>query len=367
MSRLAVRGVKFLRALSQKRQRPTWVKRILVAHNLLLGDTILLAPLLKALAIRYPHAERVVLARPAYASLFEGRPYGTRVLPFERRSAESQQTVMASGPYDLALIPDDNRYAWLARAARTSWITGFGGDRPAWKNWMLDQAVSYPETPNAWADMAALLTHLPDVPRYRLGEWPAPKAQLVHPVERPYVVLHVGASTPLKLWPAKRWRALADWLAERGLNIVWSGGAGEQDALREIGLRPGELDLIGTLGLAELWALLAGAKLLICPDTGIAHLARIVSVPTVALFGPGSAVVHGPGRFWQDALFTIVTDAGYPCRDQSVLFRREVAWVSRCGRGFGVALGQCPRAGCMEALAIESVTKAAENLLELVR
>jgi ADP-heptose:LPS heptosyltransferase len=278
---------------------------------------------------------------------------------------------MRSGPYDLALVPDDNRYAWLARAAGARWIVGFANDRPAWKNWMLDEAMTYPTEPAAWADMALALAHSESVPAYRVGEWPAPlpgrgHEQLARLGTR-YAVLHVGASTPLKLWPAERWRLLADELRRRHCEIVWSAGAGEDEVLKAVGVRPGEHNLVGTLDLGSLWALLAGAQLLVCPDTGIAHLARVVGVPTIALFGPGSAIVHGPGRFWKDAPYWVVTDASYPCRDQTVLYRRDIAWVARCGRGFGPAPGQCPRAGCMEVLAFDAVKDLLESACALPR
>ena len=72
--------------------------------------------------------------------------------------------------------------------------------------------------------------------------------------------------------------------------------------------------------------------LLVAPDTGIAHLGRIVGVPTVALFGPGSALICGAGEFWRDAPYRAVTVDPFPCRDQRVLFKRDIAWVRRCGR-----------------------------------
>ena len=53
--------------------------------------------------------------------------------------------------------------------------------------------------------------------------------------------------------------------------------------------------------------LLASAALLITLDTGIAHLAKLVGVPTIALFGPGSSVLLGRGNFWRDAPFREVT------------------------------------------------------------
>lgn len=372
MTKLGVRLLTVARALaSLARPRGRFdapVRRILVAHYLLLGDTILLAPLLKALASRYPDAERVVLARPAVAALFATRPYGATVLAFDRRDADSRKRVIDSGPYDLAIVPDDNRYAWLARAAGARHVIGFANDRPAWKNVMLDRAVPYPDVPGAWADIAAArLGDRQSVDAFEPFEWTAPPAADFRLPTSPYAVLHVGASTPLKQWAAPRWRALADRLRDDGLRIVWSGGAGERRTLDEIAIGDDEVDLLGALDLAQLWRLLAGARLLVCPDTGIAHLARVVGVPTVAMFGPGSSVVHGAGAFWAGAPFRAVTAADFPCRDQHTLYRRDVPWVRRCGRRYDATAlpsgasdpSACGRALCMEAIDLETVAAAA--------
>ena len=371
MSRLGVRLLTIAKALgsvvrsSSPSARPP--ARILIAHNLLLGDTVLLAPLLKSLAARYPAADRVVLVRPAVAALFSGKPYGWTAMPYDRRDPASQRSVLDSGPYDLAIVPDDNRYAWLAKAAGARRVVAFAADRPWWKNAMVDRAVPYPPTPGTWADIAASLLHdgptAIDPPPFVPGEWPAPVAtSFVTPAE-PYAVLHVGASTPLKQWPADRWNAIAAGLRLRGLRVAWSGGADERPILASVDVRPEDADYVGALDLAQLWHLLSGARVLLCPDTGIAHLARLVGVRTVAMFGPGSIVTHGPGRFWRHAPFTVVTAEDYPCRDQHVLFRRDVAWVRRCGRRFDPhALpqgrsgnGACGRPSCMEAITTTAV------------
>lgn len=376
MTRIGVRMLTAVRALASLtlaggRPRPPGpVRRILVAHYLLLGDTILLAPLLKALAARYPDAELMVLARPSVAPLFEGKPYGVTVMPFDRRDAESRRNVIDSGPYDLAIVPDDNRYAWLARAAGARHIVGFANDRPAWKNWMLDRAVPYPAAPAAWADMAARCL-VGDAPlRFEAGEWPAPAFRSFERPTGDYAVLHVGASTPLKQWPAERWRALAERSRTAGSRIVWSGGANERAVLDEVGREVNDIDVVGRLDLPQLWQLLAGARLLVCPDTGVAHLARIVGVPTVALFGPGSRLVHGPGTFWADAPFEAVTVDDFPCRDQRTLYRREVDWVRRCGRRFDATAlpsgesdpSACSRALCMEAIDAAAVVPIVDRL-----
>ena len=99
------------------------------------------------------------------------------------------------------------------------------------------------------------------------------------------------------------------------------------------------------------------------PDTGIAHLGRIVDVPTVALFGPGSAVLCGAGDFWRDARYRAVTVDPFPCRDQRVLFKRDIDWVRRCGR----SVAECPQHLCMPAIGVDAVQDAIVSLLESPR
>jgi len=74
----------------------------------------------------------------------------------------------------------------------------------------------------------------------------------------------------------------------------------------------------------------------------------------VTLFGPSSAPLFGKGEFWRDAPFTEVTVPDFPCRDQRLLFKREIAWVRRCTR----TPAECPRPRCMEAISVEQVLRA---------
>jgi ADP-heptose:LPS heptosyltransferase len=114
-----------------------------------------------------------------------------------------------------------------------------------------------------------------------------------------------------------------------------------------------------------MWHLLERAKLLIVPDTGIAHLGRVAGVPTLALFGPGSALLSGAGEFWRDSPYTALTIPDFPCRDQTVTMRRNVRWIRRCERFQGTAPGLCPEARCMLALSTDDVSRAAVQLLSV--
>lgn len=364
MSRLAGRLLTLSRAILNTpfRREPEQVRRILIAHWLLLGDTVLLAPLLAKIARQFAGAECVVLARPAVAPLLAGKPYGCTVLPFDPRDTSSVKEVLASGPYDLAYVLGDNRYAWLARAAGARWIVGFDQDVPAWKNWMIDEARAWPTSPRAWADMTTELVPGNAPEAYRIGDWPTPAAAPFEMPPQPYAVLHVGASSPLKLWPAERWMALAEHLQDIGIQPVWSGGRGEEGWVDAADPERRYLRHCGNLDLAQLWHLLSGARLLVCPDTGVAHMGRVVGVPTVTLFGPGSVVLHGAGEFWAEMPYHAVTLEHFSCRDQRILFRREIDWVQRCGR----SPNECQNhAACMTGISLSSVLSAISDVLLL--
>lgn len=374
MSRLASRLLSIGLALARwaLRRKPTVehpVRRILVAHYLLLGDTILLAPLLAKLAQAYPDAERIVLTRLSVSSLFAGRPWGFRAQPYDPRSFSSFRELLAQGPYDLAFVLGDNRYAWLARSVGARWIVGFGDDRPAWKNWMLDEVHHFPAKPAALADLTADLVSGPVPQPFMRGDWPSPMPSVHDLPTGNYAVLHVGASTPLKLWPAERWLALAEQLLAEGVMPVWSAGPGEQGYVDRIDPQGVYRRYCGTLDLAGLRELLAGARLLVCPDTGVAHLGKIVGTPTVALFGPGAADIYGAGKFWGAAAYRSLA-AEIPCRNQKLLFRREPDWVRRCGRNPATcdqASRGLPRTAeataCMSAITLDEVLALCRKLL----
>jgi len=364
--RFATRSRVVARALRERtvhpvRRRPSVVERILVAHHLLLGDTLMLTPLLATLRARYPRAQIVMTTPIAFVPLYAGRPYGVHAIPFDPRRPETLDTVFAAGPFDLAYVPGDNRFSWLALAAGARWIVAFGGDRPPHKSWPVDELRPYPDAPAAWGDMVAGLVDDIRAPAFALADWPAPASRpFVRPTPADYAVLHVGASTPLKQWGPDRWRELAHHLrAAHGLSPVFLAGPGETPIIDAIDPDLAFARYPGNLDLAQVWQLLARADLLICPDTGVAHLGRIVGVPTVTLFGPGSAIICGAGDFWRDAPWRGVTVADFACRDQRVLFKRTIPWVRRCGR----STRECAGARCMAAIAPSMAAIAISDLL----
>jgi ADP-heptose:LPS heptosyltransferase len=100
-----------------------------------------------------------------------------------------------------------------------------------------------------------------------------------------FVCLHAGASVAERRWPADRFVAVGRWLQTRGLSVVLTGTAAESELSNTIQQALGNtaIDLCGKTDLGSLAALLMGAKLLICNDTGVSHLADALHVPSVVV------------------------------------------------------------------------------------
>lgn len=349
-------------ASRSRRARPHVPNRILIANYLLLGDTLLLTPLLAKLRLRYPTAQIVLTVPPAIAPLYQTRPYDVQAEVYDPSDAKTLLALRSGIGFDLAIVPADSRYSWLALALGAKWIVAFAGDRPAYKSWPMDEAVAVPEVPVAWGDMVAGLVEGPEPTPYVSQQWHGPSCTVVNAPKVPYCVLHVGARNPLRYWPATRWAELAELLVKRGLTPVWSAGRGEERCVAEADPAGAYPSFAGQLDLSQFWWLLKGARLLVCPDTGVAHLGRVVGVPTVALFGPGSAVLFGAGRFWRNMPYRAVTIADFPCRNQQWLFKRHVSWMRHCSRR-PVDCDNNNR--CMRDLSVDMVISAADELLAM--
>jgi ADP-heptose:LPS heptosyltransferase len=118
-----------------------------------------------------------------------------------------------------------------------------------------------------------------------------------HPDRSGVTVIHPGAAAPARRWPAARFAAVASALRADGHDVVVTGSTAErtlaQHVARGAGL-PESAVLAGTLDLAGLVALISDCRLLICGDTGVAHVATATGSLSVLLFGPTPPDHWGP-------------------------------------------------------------------------
>jgi len=100
-----------------------------------------------------------------------------------------------------------------------------------------------------------------------------------------YAVLLHATSRADKLWDEANWIALGHYLHEKNIRCVLPWGS-EAEQTRSLRLAAAIADAIvpPRLSLNEAAALLGGAQAVIGVDTGLAHLAAALGVPTVGIY-----------------------------------------------------------------------------------
>lgn len=109
-----------------------------------------------------------------------------------------------------------------------------------------------------------------------------------------YVCIHPGASVAARRWKLEGFAAVADTLAEAGLKVVLTGSLAEADLADSLSrqMNASAVNLAGRTSLGSLAALFSGARLIVCNDTGVSHLAAARRVPSVVI-----VLSSDPGRW----------------------------------------------------------------------
>jgi heptosyltransferase-1 len=146
-------------------------------------------------------------------------------------------------------------------------------------------AVAYEELP---AGTALLPTHPASEARV---------AELLHTLglgSSHFAILNPGAGWGAKQWPTAHYASLAIELASRGLPTLINYGPGEEHLAGEVAAASHGHAISLSTTISELIALCRRARLFVAGDTGPMHLAALLGVPTVALFGPTDPARNGP-------------------------------------------------------------------------
>lgn len=100
-----------------------------------------------------------------------------------------------------------------------------------------------------------------------------------------YACVHPGARLASRRWPPARFALVADALVRHGLTVVLTGSESERPLVAAVRqqMREKAVDASGRTSLGALGMLVAQARLVVCNDTGISHLAAAVACPSVVI------------------------------------------------------------------------------------
>ena len=128
--------------------------------------------------------------------------------------------------------------------------------------------------------------------------------------DRPWIVVHPGASAESRRWPAECFAAAAEEIALLGPQIVFTGQRHEQSLVEQIRdqMTQPSATLVGKLNVGQLSALLSRATLLVSNNTGPVHLAAGVGTPVVDIY----ALTNPQHTPWRVAARVVSHDV--PCK-----------------------------------------------------
>lgn len=112
-----------------------------------------------------------------------------------------------------------------------------------------------------------------------------------------YVVICPCASKPERNWQVDAYAKTAEYLKSKEVSVFLCGGPTtfEKELAAAIEKRVIVTNnLVGETSLKDLLAILQGAKLVIAPDTGPAHMATTVDTPVIGLYAHSNPLRTGP-------------------------------------------------------------------------
>ena len=114
---------------------------------------------------------------------------------------------------------------------------------------------------------------------------------------RSYICLHPGARDERRRWPTALFARVGDALQRMyGLPVVITGSAAEHElAQQEVAqMQTPALNAAARISIGAMAVLLNAARLLICNDTGVSHIAAGLGLPSVVIFRASDAERWGP-------------------------------------------------------------------------
>ncbi len=284
------------------------MEKLIVFRPGALGDTLLAFPALAALRRAFPGTRLIAIGNVSALALAQGAGLADEALPFDDlcwagllsedglRSAEACQTVDGARLAALWLRDAAGLAARNLQALGVASVLSAPGRPPEGAR---VHAADY-----LLGTLAPLIGAAASAPAETLTLAPTPEAQTWAEAEwarrglggAPVLAVHPGSGGRAKCWPPERFAALAGRFIEAGWQALVIEGPADTAAAATLlaALPAGRVQRVSGVTLPQLAALLARSALYIGNDSGVSHLSALLSVPTLALFGPTDPAIWSP-------------------------------------------------------------------------
>jgi heptosyltransferase-2 len=327
--------------------------RILIRSSNWLGDAVMSVPAVRAIKNGRPDAHVTIAAPAKIAPVWKLVPEVDAILPLASNSLLAAVRSIRERPrFDVAILfPNSLRAALEALLSGVRRRVGYRGHS---RSWLLNQVIPEQPPPRRLEHQSARYLRIAQICGAGNGQQPTANIQIAasnQPSAMNDQPLKIGLCPGAEYGPAKRW--LSERFADAAVRVAaqapvqWvlfgtpkDAEIGEQIAA---GLGDSCVNRIGQTTLDQLILALRECRLLLTNDTGTMHLASLLGVPVVAIFGSTEPGLTGP------------------LGDHHVVLRHHV----ECSPCF---LRKCPiDFRCMKAVAVPEVVDAVLSILRRSR
>jgi ADP-heptose:LPS heptosyltransferase len=298
----------------RKKQDGSEVLKIAVICLGAIGDLLLLSGLLNGIKKLCPKSETTLFTsmdNRGAAQLLENTDH---LYSFPVSEFIKIIRFMRQNHFDLLI--DSTQWARIGAVisafSGAGWTVGFKTKGEA-RGLTYDETVPHSDLRHEWKNFASLLQT--DITALKPSlKIPAETEKLISllPKEE-FIILHRSASgryVSEREWGDEKWGALASYITDRGLSVMFSGSADDRDGIENLiqhylPKNNSVINLAGVISLEELAALVRKSKAVVSVNTGIMHLSALYGAFTVGLHGPTNPMRWGPAG---DNAITLVPD-----------------------------------------------------------
>jgi heptosyltransferase-2 len=343
------RGVYLPPDLSAQNLKPF---RILIRSSNWLGDAVMSVPAVRAIKNGRPDTHITVAAPAKIAAMWKLVSEVDAIIPLTGNSlVAAARSLRRQSSFDAAILFPNS-----LRVALESWLSGIPrrvGYRGHSRSWLLNQIIPEPRRPGPLEHQSSRYLHIArdcgaetSNIEHRTPNIATASIHQRSPIDDSPI--RIGLSPGAEYGPAKRWlperfaEAAAAVTARSPVQSILFGKKNDAPIGEQITSALGDscVNRIGQTTLEQLIDELRQCRLLLTNDTGTMHLAALLGIPTVAIFGSTEPRLTGP------------------LGDRHIVLRHHV----ECSPCF---LRNCPiDFRCMKAVSVQEVADAVMSILQ---
>ncbi|MCX8056216.1 MAG: lipopolysaccharide heptosyltransferase II [Ignavibacteria bacterium] len=305
--------------------------KILIIRLSSLGDILLTYPLLSLLKQKIPNSNIHFVVKEQFLDAIKFNPFVDKVLVFKKNELKELKKIIKQNSYDIVIDLQNNfRSHNLYQFNLKSKIYRF--KKPSVKKFLLVKfkinflknnpsiAIHYIRTifPEFKEQKLELYFHIPDEKENEaLQKIPSEF------LNKKIVGICPGSKHFTKRYPVEKFKFLIKKFIEQDYSVFIFGGKDDEEICKELEIHSSVKNLQNNNDLIETAALMKRCSALVTNDSGLMHLASLLKIPTVAIFGS-----------------TVKEFGFYPIYEKSIIVENNNLSCRPCSH---IGLSKCPK------------------------